>query len=131
MIDSLPNLIRIRNTSGRMVAIRFASDPDIEIVEQMRRGTSRGLVSIEIKGGEDASNIHNRIGEAEKSHQKAKQRGYFEFMTILNVEVDHVKLKQESPTTSHFFNLAKLSNPLTEEYQQFVELVASIISIQV
>jgi hypothetical protein len=32
-------------------------------------------VAVEIKGGKDYSNIHNRIGEAEKSHQKAKKEG--------------------------------------------------------
>ena len=34
----------------------------------------RPLVAIEVKAGTDASNIHNRIGEAEKSHLKARAR---------------------------------------------------------
>jgi hypothetical protein len=38
----------------------------------------RSLAAIEIKGGRDYSNIHNRIGEAEKSHQKAEKQGYVE-----------------------------------------------------
>lgn len=124
-----PNEIKIRNNSGRIVKIRFAADPDIEIEEQLESGT-RGLISIEIKGGEDVSNIHNRIGEAEKSHQKAKRRGYFEFMTIVNVSVDHKVLRQESPTTSHFFDLSTIENKKDVEFKKFVELIASIISIR-
>jgi XcyI restriction endonuclease len=129
IVESNSHCIKIENTSGRIVTIRFASDPDIEIEEVLSNGI-RGLISIEIKGGSDISNIHNRIGEAEKSHQKAKKRGYHEFMTILNVDIDHATLKQESPTTSHFFDLAKLKNKSSKEFVKFAELLSSIISIR-
>ncbi len=67
--------IVIMNALERVIEISFASDPDITIVEYF--GTSKHkLLSVEIKGGTDFSNIHNRIGEAEKSHQKAKMDGY-------------------------------------------------------
>jgi XcyI restriction endonuclease len=62
--------ITIRNASSRKVLIALASDPDISIREEFS-GEMRNKVAIEIKGGTDYSNAHNRAGEAEKSHQKA------------------------------------------------------------
>lgn len=120
--------ILILNTSSREVEIKFSADPDIEIIEKLT-SRDRGLISIEIKGGKDKSNIHNRIGEAEKSHQKAKNQGYFEFMTIHNVDIDNTELTAESPTTSHFFHLDLLKDPDSEEYKEFSETLCSIISI--
>ncbi len=54
--------------------IEFSSDPDVLITEKLQSGV-RYILSIEVKGGTDASNIHNRLGEAEKSHLKAKKFG--------------------------------------------------------
>lgn len=122
--------IHIVNDSNRTVRIEFAADPDIQIIEELK-SSERGLISIEIKGGRDVSNIHNRIGEAEKSHQKAKKRGYYEFMTILSVNVDYKILKEESPTTSHFFHLDRLSDKKSEEFDLFRELISSILSISI
>lgn len=119
----------IKNDSGRIVTIAFSSDPDIEITEKLVN-RNRGLISIEIKGGRDYSNIHNRIGEAEKSHQKAKKRGYYEFMTILSVDVDYEILKDESPTTSHFFNIDHLIDKGSNEFMDFRDTLTSIISIK-
>jgi hypothetical protein len=70
------------NDSGRKITIAFSSDPDISISEQALN-RQHPLVSIEIKGGTDYSNIHNRLGEAEKSHQNAKSSGFHQFWTIL------------------------------------------------
>lgn len=71
----------IVNAAGRTVLIEFAPDPDIIIREEMRPGQFRQLIAIEVKAGSDFSNIHNRIGEAEKSHQKAKAVGFVECWT--------------------------------------------------
>lgn len=130
ILTSTPTSIEIKNDSGRMVEIKFSSDPDIEIIEKLTTGT-RGLISIEIKGGKDISNIHNRIGEAEKSHQKARQRGYFEFMTIISVDIEYAFLKSESPTTSHFFHLDEISDKNTVEYNKFRELLSSILGVNI
>lgn len=129
IVSTTPSSIQIKNDSGRIVNIEFAADPDIQIIEVLR-SSKRGLISIEIKGGTDYSNIHNRIGEAEKSHQKAKKRGYFEFMTILRVDVDYTILRNESPTTSHFFHLDKITDKGTNEYEMFREILSSILSIK-
>jgi hypothetical protein len=128
IIHSTQNSFEIKNDSGRKVSIRFSSDPDIEIVEKLSAG-ERGLISVEIKGGRDYSNIHNRIGEAEKSHQKAKRRGHFEFMTILSVDVDYAILRNESPTTNHFFNLDRLSDNTSTEFLNFQDILTSILGI--
>jgi hypothetical protein len=123
-------IIQLRNDSKRKVVVRFSSDPDIEIFEELPSGI-RPLVSIEIKGGTDISNIHNRIGEAEKSHQKAKARKYFEFITILSVDIDYGILRSESPTTSHFFHLNRIANLDSSEYLGFRELLSSIIGLTI
>lgn len=130
IINTTLSSIQVKNDSGRIVTIKFSADPDIEIVEQLSSG-DRGLVSIEIKGGMDISNIHNRIGEAEKSHQKAKIRGYFEFMTIISVDMDYSILKSESPTTSHFFNLIKLTDKKSSEFLRFSEIISSIVGLKI
>ena len=120
--------LTISNDSGRIVQIDFASDPDIRIVQELASG-ERPLVAIEVKGGTDKSNVHNRLGEAEKSHQKAKARGFFEFWTILRLDVDASRATQESPTTTHFFHLDRIRTPSTREAKQFQELLSSLIGI--
>lgn len=125
--ESLKKLI-VRNAAGRLVHVAFSSDPDIAITEDMASGP-RYLVSIEIKGGTDVSNIHNRIGEAEKSHQKAKSRGFHEFWTILGADVDLKMASKESPTSSRFFHLARLRNARTAEYREFRDLLQATVGI--
>lgn len=120
----------IQNDSKRIVTIEFSSDPDISIIEKIGL-TSRPLVSIEIKGGKDKSNIHNRIGEAEKSHQKAKGQNFFEFWTMLRVDLDYAHAKRESPTTTRFFNIDHIQDPNHREYQLFRDLLSSLLSIQI
>ncbi len=66
--------ITVHNASKRKVIIALSSDPDIRIQEEFE-GKLRNILAIEIKGGTDVSNAHNRAGEAEKSHRKAKKTG--------------------------------------------------------
>ena len=100
--------IVIRNAAGRTVVIALASDPDIRIQEEFE-GQLRNKVAIEIKGGTDVSNAHNRAGEAEKSHQKAKKEGFRDYWTIISKQGLNVeKLKLESPTTNDWFDVAEV-----------------------
>lgn len=124
------NMLIIENDSKRTVTIEFSSDPDIRIIEIIG-STNRPLVSIEIKGGKDKSNIHNRIGEAEKSHQKARGNNFFEFWTIVRVDMDYTDAKRESPTTTHFFNIDHIQDPNNKEYRLFRDLLSSLLSIQI
>jgi hypothetical protein len=130
IIKSTTRTIHLRNDSQRVVVIEFFSDPDVSIRERLSSGSLRPLVAMEIKGGTDVSNIHNRLGEAEKSHQKAKVAGFLEFWTIVNVDVSTSVAKQDSPTTSHFFYLDRICDPSTSEYQHFVEMLSSLLGIQ-
>ncbi len=126
--DKTERTILIENDSNRHVLIEFLSDPDIRITEKLPTGV-RPLVSMEIKGGADASNIHNRLGEAEKSHQKARNLGFFEFWTITRVNVDPGVARRESPTTSRFFHLSRIMNRRTREHAEFRDLLGSLSGI--
>lgn len=118
----------VANRAGRTVLVEFASDPDIRITEKLRSGV-RPVVSVEIKGGADASNIHNRLGEAERSHQKARARGFFEFWTILRVDVEEAVARSESPTTSQFFRLDAILQSGTPEHARFKDLLCACLGI--
>jgi hypothetical protein len=127
--DVTARTLLIENDSGRPVLIEFASDPDVRITQTLE-SQARPLVSIEVKGGTDVSNIHNRLGEAEKSHQKARNRGFFEFWTVLRCDVDPAMAARESPTTSHFFHLDLIRNESGPEHRRFRDLLGSIVGIQ-
>ena len=124
------NSITINSSTGRRYFIRFASDPDIVIQEEMSAEHIRNVVAIEIKGGTDISNIHNRLGEAEKSHQKAKNQGYTEFWTVVNVsQFNKETAKHESPTTNRFYSLSSLMLNDDDEYEDFRRRVISLTAI--
>ena len=124
------NAIEVTNAAGRNVLIEFAPDPDIIIREEMSPGHFRNIVAIEIKSGTDVSNIHNRIGEAEKSHQKARKRGYTECWTVVNVSrLDIEKAKAESPSTDRFYSLGILVNADGEEFEDFRRRIISFAGI--
>ena len=122
--------IEVNSATGRPFLIEFAPDPDIIIREEMEHQHYRNVVAIEVKSGTDVSNIHNRIGEAEKSHQKARQRGFTECWTVVNVgRLDMVKARSESPSTDRFYSLAALSLRAGDEYDDFRRRVLSLTAI--
>ncbi len=123
-------MIEIKNAAGRRVLIRFASDPDIRIQEEMTATSMRNIIAIEVKAGTDFSNIHNRIGEAEKSHQKAKADGYVERWTVVNVDrIDLKMARRESPSTDRFYRLSQIDSGVGEEYYDFYNRVVSLTGI--
>lgn len=129
-ITTDPHCITLRNKSGRTVYIQFSADPDIVIREELIPGTFKNSVAIEVKGGQDYSNIHNRIGEAEKSHQKAKKDGYTECWTIVNVDrLDMGKAGKESPSTNRFYRISALMDKSGKEYEDFALQILSIVGI--
>ena len=122
--------IEIRNAAGRTVLIEFAPDPDIIIREEMRSGNYSQKIAIEVKAGSDFSNIHNRIGEAEKSHQKAKAAGYVECWTVVNVDnIDVAMAHKESPTTNRFYRISDLIAESGNDYQDFRDRVITLTGI--
>ena len=123
--------IVIHNASDRKVVISLATDPDIRIQEEFN-GQLWNKVAIEIKGGTDISNAHNRAGEAEKSHQKAKKDGFRDYWTIiskagLNIE----KLKAESPTSNDWFDVAQVLSRGGEDWNMFKSRFAEAAGIPV
>lgn len=128
IISSSTTRIVLRNASGRLVVVSFASDPDIAISEELSASTTNRL-AIEIKGGTDLSNIHNRLGEAEKSHQKARAKGFTEFWTIKNAAVNPAVAAQESPSTNLFFELSGIVDPSTDEWRRFRDELTSRLGV--
>jgi hypothetical protein len=129
IVEENPRRLILENAAGRIVNVVFSNDPDIALTEIMESGL-RPVLSIEIKGGTDVSNIHNRIGEAEKSHQKAKNSGFLEFWTILGADVDPSIAQRESPTSSRFFYLSRLREIDSSEYRSFRDHIQSITGIK-
>jgi hypothetical protein len=124
--------IKVKNAAGRTVYVEFAPDPDIVIREEIAPATFVDKIAIEVKAGEDFSNIHNRIGEAEKSHQKAKARGFAECWTVVNVDrLDEAMAKRESPSTNHFYRLSAITTGTGSEYADFRNRVISLTGIGV
>jgi hypothetical protein len=121
--------LSLKNAAGRVVVVRFASDPDITVIEELG-ATKKNILAIEIKGGEDASNVWNRLGEAEKSHQTAKETGFTQFWTIVNVDsLDKARARVSTPTTQRFYHLQKLLSPTSDEFADFKEQLIQSVGI--
>lgn len=111
--------IKVMTPGGTTYLITLAGDPDVRI-QQLRSGQLQNRVAIEIKGGTDRSNVHNRIGEAEKSHLKVKTDGYPQRWTIISKTVlDDKKFREESPTTTHWFDFAQVVGKVGDDWMLF------------
>lgn len=117
--------IILKNAAGRKVILQLASDPDVCILEEVGNALHR-KVAIEIKGGLDKSNAHNRAGEAEKSHQKAKGDKFRDFWTLIAKSgLDTEKLKSESPTTTLWFDVAQILERAGPDWDEFRSRIIS------
>ena len=131
VLSRRPGRVRDILRIDRPLAERGAADPDLVIRERMAEGRFRNVVAIEIKGGTDYSNVHNRIGEAEKSHRKARAAGYTECWTVINVPgLDPTLARKESPTTDRIYTLDGLADAASEEYQDFRNRMAALTGIR-
>lgn len=111
--------------------ITLAHDPDVRIQEQVSDQVHH-KIAIEVKGGTDVSNVHNRAGEAEKSHQKARKSGFPEFWTIISKQgLDLSKLRSESPTTNRWFDVAEVLARKGRDWDDFRQRLAGACSIPV
>ena len=121
--------ITVQNSSGRRVTLMLSADPDVVIREEFAEGVVY-KTAIEIKGGKDRSNIHNRAGEAEKSHQKARQDGAGDCWTIISLESGNLdKLKQESPSTREWFDLDEIRKQSGPGWSRIVLLTKAAMGI--
>lgn len=131
IIEATDQQLVVRNASERRVRIILAGDPDIRIEEEIGGGY-RKAVAIEIKGGSDKSNAHNRAGEAEKSHQKARNDGFRDFWTIIAKKgLDAGRLSGESPTTNEWFDIAHILARQGDDWQSFVHAICSQVGIPI
>jgi hypothetical protein len=123
--------ITIKNASGRKVFVALASDPDISIQEEFENGQLRNKVAIEIKGGTDISNVHNRVGEAEKSHIKAKKKDFRDYWTLISLTgvTDLAKLRSESPGTNSWFDVAQVLAREGDDWDDFSSRFAEAVGI--
>lgn len=129
-VDVTKGQIALKNASGRRVLLAVASDPDIRVEEEAAGGVTHKNVAIEIKGGADKSNTHNRAGEAEKSHQKAKQDGFRNFWTLISLKgMDLAKLRKESPTTNEWFDVAQVLARSGPDWDRFQEHLVQAVGI--
>lgn len=121
----------LKNASGRTVVITLSHDPDLSVQELMENNRPNSKVAIEVKGGTDVSNAHNRAGEAEKSHQKARKvYGFAEFWTIISKQgVEEFKLQRESPTTNRWFDIAQVLARKGEDWNDFRQRLAGACGI--
>lgn len=127
--ERTPTKLTVQNSAGRNVTIYRQHDPDVAIHEFVETFPQFKL-AIEVKGGTDNSNVHNRAGEAEKSHQKARKAGFPEFWTIISTQgTDMRKLLAESPTTNHWFNIAEVLARKGKDWDKFRQRIAGIVSI--
>lgn len=121
--------LTLKNSAGRTVLITLAHDPDVRIQEQVSDQTHQ-RVAIEVKGGTDVSNVHNRAGEAEKSHQKARKSGFPEFWTIISKEGSNLsKLQSESPTTNRWFDVAQVLCRRGQDWDDFRQRLAGACGV--
>jgi hypothetical protein len=129
IIDKVPNKLTVKNASGRIVFVSVSRDPDVSVEEQVETQI-HSKVAIEVKGGTDVSNAHNRAGEAEKSHLKAKQKGFKDFWTIISkTGLKMSKLKQESQTTTEWFDVTQLLAREGKDWEEFRQLLAAAVAI--
>ncbi len=121
--------LTLRNPANRELWIELAADPDVCIRENMVTGL-RSKVAIEIKGGTDSSNAHNRAGEAEKSHQKAKRKDYRDFWTIIAMQgLDKTRLREESPTTTSWFEVAHVLARDGVDWDEFKSRLLEVLGL--
>lgn len=121
--------LAIKNSAGRIVYITRSHDPDVAIQESVGDRTHH-KVAIEVKGGTDVSNAHNRAGEAEKSHLKAKNFGFPEFWTIISKKgLEMFKLMAESRTTNHWFDVAEVLARKGTDWDDFRRRIAGVVGI--
>lgn len=129
IIKTEANMLTLKNSAGRSVFVTLSHDPDVSIQEQVE-SRIHSKVAIEVKGGTDVSNAHNRAGEAEKSHLKAKQKGFKDFWTVISkTGLEMHKLRQESQTTTEWFDVTELLGREGRDWEDFRQRLAGAVGI--
>lgn len=121
--------ITVVNNSGREVTLALAPDPDV-VIREAFGSSSEYKAAIEIKGGTDYANVHNRAGEAEKSHTKAAADGAGMCWTIIDLRgVDMPRLRSESPSTREWIDLHEVLEGSGQTWDRLVQITLSAMGI--
>ncbi len=121
------HMIRFQTPRGRTFEAVAASEPDLRI-DEGEGTTALPLVTIEIKGGGDASNAHNRAGEAEKSQYKAIGRGYAHRWTVIRMRgVDRRQIANETPSSTLVFEAADVMAQTGPDWEAFRERLGELL----
>lgn len=127
LITDQEKCFRFQNNVGDVYRVVSSSDPDISIFLEGK--PEEKILCIEIKGGQDVANVHNRAGEAEKAHLKASRAGWREKWTVIYlVGLQHEqmdKLLTESPSTDRWFDINEVCAQSGQTYDLFQETLAS------
>jgi XcyI restriction endonuclease len=109
----------IPTRDGSIFEIINKSDPDISL--RAGSGAHSGpLLAIEVKGGGDASNAHNRAGEAEKSHIKAASAGYNHRWTLIQIPAgQRDRISNETPSSTRFFEFNEIIFQSGDDWIEF------------
>lgn len=106
-------ILHFQTPSRVAYELRVASDPDIslDILLPTAIGTPQRqpIAALEVKGGKDISNAHDRTGEAEKSHLKAAAAGYSHRWTIMELAgLSLARIRSETPSSTAIFDTAQI-----------------------
>lgn len=119
--------LQFRTQAGATFQVVASGDPDIAFGQQ-DNGRIIPLIAIEIKGGRDASNAHNRAGEAEKSQLAAQRMGYPHRWTIIHMTGVHPeKIRQHTPTSTAVFEASAILQQVGTDWEQFVAQLHQIL----
>jgi hypothetical protein len=125
---SSERLIRFTTPKGDTFELARKSDPDISLYSGT--GTnSQPTIAMEIKGGSDASNAHNRAGEAEKSHLKAVTIGYPQRWTFIRMPQQRDRYKPDTPSSTEIFELSEVEEQSGPDWQNFKRRFFAIINM--
>lgn len=124
---------KFKNGAGAIYRVIQSSDPDISVF--LEEPSEEKLLCIEIKGGQDVANVHNRAGEAEKAHLKASQAGWYEKWTVIYlVGLQHKqidKLLTESPSTDAWFDINEVCAQSGKTYDSFKHALVMKFNIDI
>jgi hypothetical protein len=118
-----------------MKLLLSAYNPKVKGRRMKLDAEERKLVAIELKGGTDVSNIWNRLGEAEKSHAKARGNGFNELWTVTRVDLNsdpemQKKARRQSASTTRFFFLDRIADSTAPEALTFRQVLGSIMGVK-
>lgn len=122
-------LMRFKIPNEQTFELVRKNDPDISLSIGLG-ASSLPLLALEVKGGGDATNAHNRAGEAEKSHIKAAVMGYNHRWTVIQIpKGQRSRIVGETPTSTAVFDFNEVTNQSGEDWSQFKTRFFAIINV--